>query len=243
METHSIILARRIPWRGACRDNSPQGWKWVRHSLAIKQQQTQQAERTGKFQRFTSKSYTRWIFKFPSRSLWPWLKQVDSQKLTPQRGRLSIPKIKCSWTETDFPWTLCPTGKEIIVTCPLFVVICILMIEQSQTSWLDNEFGLDVSYQRDHCGCQISNITWKTDWSLTLLIHWAFLSKNYLCKYVTCEKIQCTQYYLIKTPWEPGYAEKENCCHLWGGCQSGFTQTGKWLPNKISLSYAEFLHL
>ena len=28
------------------------------------------------------------------------------------------------------------------------------MIKQSQTSWLDNEFGLDVSYQKDHCGCQ-----------------------------------------------------------------------------------------
>ena len=67
--------------RGACRGNSPWGWKWVRQGLVIKQQQQiQQAERNGKFQRFTSKSCTRWVFKFPSRSLWPWLKQVDIQK-------------------------------------------------------------------------------------------------------------------------------------------------------------------
>ena len=83
----------------------------------------------------------------------------------------------------------------------------------------------------------------KRDWSLTLLIHWAFLSKNYLCKYVTCEKTQCTQYYPIKTSRESGYAERENCCCLWGGFQNGLTQTGKWLSNKILFSHAEILHL
>lgn len=29
-----------------------------------------------------------------------------------------------------------------------------LVIEQLQTSWSDNEFGLDVLYQSNQCGCQ-----------------------------------------------------------------------------------------
>ena len=56
---------------------------------------------------------------------------------------------KCAWL---YP-TMC-LSQEIIVTCPLIVDICMLMIKQSPASQSDNEPGLAVLYQRHQCGWQ-----------------------------------------------------------------------------------------
>lgn len=52
--------------------------------------------------------------------------------------------------------------QEIVVTCPLIVVICMLMIKQPPTSQLDNEPGLAVLYQSNQCGWQ-PNVEYRLD--------------------------------------------------------------------------------
>lgn len=54
-----------------------------------------------------------------------------------------------------FPSTRVTYRKEnIIVTCPLLMVIGMLMVGQSQTSCLDNELGLAASYHSNQGGRQ-----------------------------------------------------------------------------------------